>query len=160
MTLAEESTEIDGAPVMVLEIGVEKYLVIDMTEINEVELNIGHLIGKLRDGEDGVERELDRDVDVVAAARATGIVSTAPNPFNPKTTISYYVHQAGHVELAVFDISGRVINRLVNESLGAGEHSVVWMGTDTRGGRVASGVYFFRMRTGDVVDTRRVMMVK
>ncbi len=161
ITLALESEELDGDPVMVLEIGVEKYMVLDMGNIQDIALDLDLIINKLRDGDGDDERELDRGHDgSVAVARATGITGTAPNPFNPKTTISYYVPKDGHVELAVFDISGRMINRLVDETVGAGDHSVVWMGTDTRGSRVASGVYFFRMRSGGVVDTRRVVLIK
>ena len=159
ITLEQVSTEEDGIPVMVLEIGPEKYLVLEMTNIQDVELDIDHLIGKLRDGDDEDERGLDRGTDVVAV-HAAGITTTAPNPFNPKTTVSFYVPEAGYVELAVFDISGRMINRLVSESVGAGEHSVAWTGVDQRGSRVASGVYFFRMRADGIVDTKRVMMVK
>jgi hypothetical protein len=159
-SLAEVSTDLDGEPVMVLEVGPEKFLVLEMRYILEVDLDIAGIIGKLRAGEgEDDDRALDRDTDVVAA-RATGITSTAPNPFNPQTTVSFYVPEAGHVELAVFDISGRMINRLVNESVGAGDHSVAWTGVDSRGSRVASGVYFFRMRSGEVIDTKRVMMVK
>ncbi len=160
MTLAMESQELDGDPVMVLEIGEEKYVVLGMNRIQDVDLDLDLIIGQLRDGEGDDERGLDRGHDVVAVARATGITGTAPNPFNPKTTVSYYVPESGHVELAVFDISGRMINRLVNENVTAGEHSVAWTGVDTRGSRVASGVYFFRMRSGGVVDTKRVVMIK
>jgi hypothetical protein len=159
MTLDYQSTEEDGDPVMVLEVGDEKYLVLEMNNIQDIDLDLDGLIAKLRQGDDEDERGLDRSGDVVVA-RATGIVATAPNPFNPKTTISYYIPQAGHVELAVFDIRGRMVKRLVDESVGAGEHSVAWMGTDSRGSRVASGVYFFRMRSGEVVDTKRVVMIK
>ena len=131
-----------------------------MTDIQDVDLYLGELIDKFRNEDDDVdERGLDRGHDV-AVARATGITGTAPNPFNPKTTVSYYVPEAGYVELAVFDISGRMIKRLVDETVGAGDHSVAWMGVDQRGSRVASGVYFFRMRAGGVVDTKRVVMIK
>jgi len=159
MTLDHESTEEDGDPVMVLEIEAEKFLVLEMYDIQNIDLDLDALISKLRQGDDEEERGLDRGGDVIAA-RAAGIVTTAPNPFNPKTTISYYVPKAGHVELAVFDIRGRMVKRLVDEAVGTGEHSVVWMGVDSRGSRVASGVYFFRMRSGEVVDTKRVVMIK
>jgi hypothetical protein len=161
MTLAYESQELDGDPVMVLEVGQEKFMVLDMGSIQDIALDLDFIIGKLREGEDEDEEGLDRDLEpTVTVARTTGITSAAPNPFNPKTTISYYVPRDGHVELSVFDISGRMINRLVNETVSAGDHSVAWTGTDARGGRVASGVYFFRMRAGDVVDTQRVIMIK
>ena len=161
MTLAYESQELDGDPVMVLEVGKEKFMVLDMGSIQEIALDLDFIIGQMRAGEGEDERGLDRGFEgTVAVTKPTGITSTAPNPFNPKTTITYYVPKDGHVELAVFDISGRMINRLVDGNVSAGDHSIAWTGTDSRGGRVASGVYFFRMRAGGVVDTKRVVLVK
>jgi flagellar hook assembly protein FlgD len=99
-------------------------------------------------------------VEETGVPRATGIVGVVPNPFNPKTTVSFYVPEGGHVDVAVYDISGRMVARLVDTSVVAGEHSVEWNGTDTRGSRVTSGVYFFRMRAGSVVDVKRGILVK
>ena len=99
-------------------------------------------------------------VEEAGVPRAAGIVGVVPNPFNPMTTVSFYVPEGGHVDLAVYDISGRMVAQLVNTSVAAGEHSVQWTGTDTRRSRVASGVYFFRMRAGSVVDVKRGILVE
>ncbi|MBU2501124.1 M6 family metalloprotease domain-containing protein [bacterium] len=161
MNLIVESQEMDGDPVMVLEVGREMFMVLDLGNIQVSAPDLGFIINSLREGDGEDERNLDRDPEsTVTVARTTGITSTAPNPFNPRTTVSFYLPQDGHVDLSVFDVGGRLINRLVSETLTAGDHSVAWTGTDTRGGRVASGVYFFRMRTGDVVDTKRVLLIK
>jgi flagellar hook assembly protein FlgD len=64
------------------------------------------------------------------------------------------------VELAIFDISGRRITRLVSQTMSAGEHSIMWHGTDSRGSRVASGVYFYQITAGTLVETKRMILVK
>ena len=83
-----------------------------------------------------------------------------PNPFNPRTTIKFDLKQAGPVELAVFDVAGRLIKRLVGETLTAGQHDAVWEGKDTSGRASAAGVYFFRLKTTDTIDTKRMTLIK
>lgn len=83
-----------------------------------------------------------------------------PNPFNPRTSIKYGLHREGHVELAVFDISGRLVHRLVSESKAAGNYEAVWEGRDGQGRNAAAGVYFFRLKTADTIDTKRVTLIK
>ncbi len=153
------SDELDGEPVLALEIGPERFIILEMTEILETDLDLGGLIDDLREGADDAEVVVTQREDV-GVPRAAGIFGVAPNPFNPKTSVSFYVPEGGHVNVAVYDISGRMVTRLLDSSLAAGEHSVEWNGVDKRGSRVASGVYFFRMRAGAVVDVQRGILVK
>ena len=83
-----------------------------------------------------------------------------PNPFNPTTTIRFELARDGQVSLAVYNLAGRLVRQLVQETRAAGAHEAVWRGRDARGHTVAAGVYFVRLKTGDTVDTRRVTMVK
>jgi hypothetical protein len=83
-----------------------------------------------------------------------------PNPFNPRTTIKFELHQSGPVDLAVFDMAGRLVKRLVTGPLPAGHHDAVWEGKDASGRPAAAGVYFFRLKTDDTVDTKRMTLVK
>jgi len=70
-----------------------------------------------------------------------------PNPFNPKTTLRYFLRDDARVDLSIFDVSGRRVRRLVTgESRNAGHHSLRWDGRDDHGGRLSSGVYFCRLR--------------
>jgi hypothetical protein len=78
-----------------------------------------------------------------------------PNPFNPATRLTYFVPEAAHVRLAVYDVTGRLVDELVNGSVGAGEHVVEW---HAKG--LASGVYFGRLETAGVVDIRRLVLLK
>lgn len=83
-----------------------------------------------------------------------------PNPFNPVTSIKYSVAQAGHVELAIYDLSGRKIRTLVSESRVAGKHAVTWDGTDAAGNGVPSGMYFYRYISGGESVARKMTLVK
>ena len=90
----------------------------------------------------------------------TRLQENFPNPFNPRTTIKYDVSRPGHVTVAVFDLAGRLVKRLVDESLAAGHHQVVWQGDGGDGRSVAAGVYFVRLKTAAAVDTRRMTLIK
>ena len=83
-----------------------------------------------------------------------------PNPFNPVTNIKYSVAQNGHVELGVYDLSGRKIRTLVSEARVAGEHAVTWDGTDAAGNSVPSGMYFYKYVSGGESTSRKMTLVK
>jgi hypothetical protein len=83
-----------------------------------------------------------------------------PNPFNPTTRIDFSLPVEGHVLLEVFNILGQRVVTLINGNLEAGSHEVIWDGTDTQGNPVASGVYFYRIKTDNHVDSRRMILLK
>jgi len=68
-----------------------------------------------------------------------------PNPFNPSTTVTFALPEAGRVQLAVYDLRGRLVRTLANESFGVGPHRVPWDGRDEKGNPLASGVYFGKL---------------
>ncbi len=87
-------------------------------------------------------------------------MSIAPNPFNPMTEIRFSLPQAGLVDLKVFDARGKLVTTLTSEVMGAGEHVVVWNGTDRGGRSVASGVYFSSLRTGEGTVMQKMLLMK
>ncbi len=78
-----------------------------------------------------------------------------PNPFNPTTVINYQLSSVGNVTLKVYDILGREVATLVNERQIAGNHTVSFDGS-----RFASGVYFYRLVTGNKIQTMKMVLVK
>ena len=80
-----------------------------------------------------------------------------PNPFNPTTTISYELSNAGQVNLVVYDILGRQVISLVNGQLPAGEYESTWNGLDANGNVVPSGTYLYRLTFGEGQSQSRVM---
>ena len=106
---------------------------------------------------------VDPDTDVEDGAGVPQLVvlkQNYPNPFNPSTTISYSTHESRRVDLSVFDTKGRLVKRLVNDTVSAGEHSIQWLGLDEQGNRVASGLYFYCLDTGDCRRTMRMVLIK
>lgn len=83
-----------------------------------------------------------------------------PNPFNPTTTISWELTRDTHVTLEVFDASGRLIVRALDERMSAGPRAWVWNGRDRAGQAVTSGVYFFRLVAGRVALTHKAVLLK
>lgn len=83
-----------------------------------------------------------------------------PNPFNPVTEISFSVPRETMVELAVFDLAGRRLAVLVDGFRTAGRYSAAWDGCDITGQAVASGTYFYRLRTEEGAVTGKMLLVK
>lgn len=78
-----------------------------------------------------------------------------PNPFNPKTFIEYRIPRAGHVRIEVFDQKGQIIKVLMDGWQKQGIHLVSW-----NADRQASGIYFYRFKTGGFQETRKMVLVK
>ena len=78
-----------------------------------------------------------------------------PNPFNPVTTIGYSLLESGDVTLVVYNIVGQEVERLVNDVQKAGYHRVSWNASN-----FASGIYFYRLQSGDFVQTRKMVLLK
>jgi len=83
-----------------------------------------------------------------------------PNPFNPKTTINFSVKNTGLVKLAIYDILGREIRTLVNETLSEGRYSTVWDGRDQAGAVVSSGIYIYRVDAGTYTASRKLSFIQ
>jgi hypothetical protein len=90
----------------------------------------------------------------------TVLYQNTPNPFNPYTTIRYSLGERQWVSIRVYDVSGRLVRTLVNEQRPAGVQEVRWTGVNDNGERVASGVYFFMMRTNGFKDVRKAVLLK
>jgi hypothetical protein len=83
------------------------------------------------------------------------LLTSYPNPFNAQTTIRYTLPAASDITLDVFDITGRKIETLVSGHQEAGEHQVVWNAEGK-----PSGVYFYRIKTAEIVKTERCVLLK
>ena len=87
--------------------------------------------------------------------RVYSLAQNYPNPFNPSTKISFALPKAGNVELKIYDILGREVTTLVNEFRIAGNYTV-----DFNAANLASGVYFYRIKSGDFIDTKKMVLMK
>ncbi|MDH4036302.1 MAG: T9SS type A sorting domain-containing protein [Candidatus Krumholzibacteria bacterium] len=97
--------------------------------------------------------------DVPGPAR---LEQNIPNPFNPSTEIRYTIARAGPVWLVIYDVTGARVRELVagRQEPRADGYRVTWDGTDDRGRRVASGVYYYRLVAGEFTQTRKMVLLK
>jgi hypothetical protein len=87
------------------------------------------------------------------------VTQSYPNPFNPATKISYSIKAAGHLTLKVYNVRGQLVKTLVDGNV-TQDGFVMWDGTNSEGGNVASGVYFYEARMGDDVRVNKMALVK
>lgn len=83
-----------------------------------------------------------------------------PNPFNPTTEIAFALPTDSYVELNVFNILGQKVTTLVAGDMPAGNHVFTWEGTDSDGGSVASGIYFYRISADNFTAAKKMMLLK
>lgn len=83
-----------------------------------------------------------------------------PNPFNPSTIIRYGLAEAARIEVAVFNVLGQKVRTLARGTREAGAYHVIWDGRNDRGEPVSSGIYFCRVAAGNLVKTRRMLLLK
>jgi hypothetical protein len=82
-----------------------------------------------------------------------------PNPFNPTTRITFDLPHSGHVNLSVFNVLGEQVDQLIDNDLPAGRHSISWV-SESHGGALPSGVYFYKLSTRDITLTKKMLLLK
>jgi hypothetical protein len=98
--------------------------------------------------------------DMIVTPAIGHLSQNYPNPFNPSTTIDYNMIEPGNVSIEVFNIKGQKVKTLVNEHMTAGDHNVVWDGKNTNNKSVSSGIYFYKMKTGSYISTKKMILMK
>ena len=100
------------------------------------------------------------DDDLPGTPAANYLSQNYPNPFNPVTTIQFGLKESSAVTLKIYDVSGRLVRALVSGRLEPGIYNESWDGTDDRGHGVASGVYFYSLRTGSFTDRKKMVIAR
>lgn len=84
-----------------------------------------------------------------------------PNPFNPETSIKYYLPEISNVNLVVFDANGKQISTLVNTKQISGSYNIKWNGKDATGNNLPSGVYFYNLTAGNnFSQSKKMLLIK
>lgn len=83
-----------------------------------------------------------------------------PNPFNPTTNIEFSLPEAGQVKIEIFNILGRKVRQLINQTLPAGVHRLVFDGRSDQSKPLATGVYFYRITTENFTESKKMLMLK
>jgi hypothetical protein len=83
-----------------------------------------------------------------------------PNPFKSQTAIRYSLSANSNIALTIYDISGRLVKTLFSEYQRAGIYSINWNGRDDKGRTLAQGVYFYRLKTEEFTNTKRMVLIR
>lgn len=102
-----------------------------------------------------LELAIDADEDVV---NALSLLSNYPNPFNPETTISFYIPAGESADLLIYNTKGEIVNSYNN--LSSSQKNLVWHGVDSSGNKVSSGIYLYQLRGKDKIQTKKMMLLK
>ncbi len=97
---------------------------------------------------------------VLIPTRPLALRQNRPNPFNPATTIRFYLPDATDVSLDIFDVGGRHIATIFRGYSDKGIHDLVWEGYDRDGNEAASGIYFYRLRAGKKILTKKMVLLR
>jgi hypothetical protein len=117
--------------------------------LGETSGNIWHFTTEIESGSD--------DPLLPAITELTG---NYPNPFNPSTTIEFSLAVPSYVAVDILNIKGNIVNTLVKSDLNAGYYGFVWNGIDQIGNPLPSGVYFYRLKTNDFNQTKKMLLLK
>jgi len=128
--------------------------------------SVGIIVGNAE--KSGASRSFSLTVDKVDASStpvgdlvpAFAITGNYPNPFNPATSIQFSLGGSAATRLEVFDLAGRKVRTLLDATLDAGQHTVMWNGQDDAGRGVASGTYVAKLRSGDQVTSHKLVLAK
>ena len=83
-----------------------------------------------------------------------------PNPFNPETQIRYSLPEDAFVELIVYDLLGQTVRTLVFDYQQPGSYTLTWDGRDRSGYAAAAGIYLYSLRVGEVIQTRKMALIR
>ncbi len=97
--------------------------------------------------------------DDLVSAR-TALLGNYPNPFNPRTAISFSLAEPGPVRIEIFNSRGQKLRELVDSYYDSGEYSIIWDGTGDNNQQVGSGIYIYRMISNNYQETRKMIMLK
>lgn len=98
--------------------------------------------------------------DGIAPLIVNALHPNYPNPFNPHTSISYDLKEKSDVRLNIYNTKGQLVRKLVDEPQSAGHHLIVWNGIDSTGQKVSSGLYLYKIQSGNYSATRKMIMMK
>ncbi|RKY67561.1 MAG: hypothetical protein DRQ24_12680, partial [Candidatus Latescibacterota bacterium] len=98
--------------------------------------------------------------EVVIPSGRVILYQNHPNPFNPNTSIGYYLPERSTVTLSIYNVSGELVRTLVSGVQEKGHHEAWWDGRDGRGRSMSSGVYFYTLQAGKRRITKKMVLLR
>lgn len=103
---------------------------------------------------------LDGEANSPALPKITQLDNAYPNPFNPNTTIRYQIKGPGKVNIDIYNIRGQIVRSFEKQHDAAGRYDILWNGCDSSGKALASGLYLYRMRSGNYDAVKKMVLQK
>jgi hypothetical protein len=111
-------------------------------------------------GMKGLQKKLERVTNAENMPTSYQLYPNFPNPFNPTTAIRFDLPEAAYVQLLIYDLTGRIVRRLVESDYQPGRHSIIWDGQGDTGQSLASGIYLYSLRAGNFQAQRKFLLMK
>ncbi len=106
------------------------------------------------------EPQMSADDDIPEMAIDAKQIYNTPNPFSTQTRVNYQISRGGNVRLSVYTPTGRFVADLVDEYVEPGTHWVTWNGQDSKGRDMGSGIYYYRLVTGEAMSTGKMTLLR
>ena len=107
-----------------------------------------------------MDQEMLSTADVSFIPKEYRLYDAYPNPFNPTTNIGYDIPKKGHVSILIYDMLGRQVKTLLNQTQDAGYKSVIWDATNNYGKPVSAGIYLYQIQAGEYISTKKMVLLK
>ena len=104
-------------------------------------------------------QELRSNVNLIIPSQYT-VYQNYPNPFNPVTTLRYDLPENGLVNITIYDMLGREVKTLINQTQDAGYRSIIWDATNDYGKPVSAGIYLYQIQAGEYMQTKKMVLLK
>ncbi|MCK4694607.1 MAG: T9SS type A sorting domain-containing protein, partial [Candidatus Cloacimonetes bacterium] len=108
----------------------------------------------------GAPPYVDVENNIVVQTPELFLYQNYPNPFNPNTTINYQLPAVCKVQLSIYNIKGEKVKTLVKDKLEEGKHIAIWDGKDEQNKPVSSGIYFYKLKTGENSMVRKMILLR
>ena len=99
-------------------------------------------------------------IEETVTPSAFKVYNNYPNPFNPSTILSFEIPENSFVTITIFDLLGREVRTLMDNYENTGFKSVIWNGTNNQGNPVGAGVYFYQVRAGNSMQSKKMLLLK
>jgi hypothetical protein len=154
-SLALDNMESEG-----IEVGTVEYAVTDAGEVFIDEMDFTLVFGDVLFSDGTLMRLRGVQYKAETPVYRNYLGNNYPNPFNPTTTIEYSIMNDSHVNLSIYNVNGQLVSTLVDELKVGGAHKTVWDGRNNRGKPVASGVYFYKLRTSGFTKSKKLVILR
>ena len=135
----------------------EVVLISQSLDRSDAEITITYTI--FDDNKEIISRGTQR-VALKAVPDSYALHNNFPNPFNPVTNIFFDLPESGHVRMVIYDLLGREVTTLVNETMKSGYYATRWNGRNQYGQPVSAGIYFYHLQTGAYNKAQKMLLVK